>query len=217
MRKKNPGISSQYPKQEVHPLFGIVSAMDLEAEAHWAFQSAQFYLEQTKRALQLPMPPKTEDSKAFLRHVRGFFWELVATFDTVLCWCNQRFELQIKDERNLTWSGIEENKDRAKRHKLEWQSTFKLLANTKYSPWYFEVQQYRNFAHRAHLFSTTWYEENRTGDQNQRKVTLLRPARKDQPPYQDIVDQLSNYLEQMGQVGKILFEKSSSEQGINKK
>lgn len=183
--------------------------MKLDQEAHEAFESAKHHLATIKELVMSPQmieEKRDHHVRLFRRHVRSFFWELVSTFDTILCWANRRYSLGI-NECDVDWSSIKAKAKKGAKDQDDWDKKFALLQSTKNSPWFFEVSQYRNFAHRAHLFAVTEYAEKRNGDtvEYEIKATRLEPAREGQYEYLEIVQQLSGYLEEMRGLGEAIF------------
>ncbi len=192
--------------------------MDLAAHTHFAFCSAVYHLSRVKELLGTPGmqtlwgEDKTLDEHTraerqgevnlFHQHLRAFLWELVATFDTMLQWANQRYDLGIP-EKYVEWSKIQETAKKAKKDQDEWDKKYLLLECAWNSDWYFEVRGYRHFAHRAFLHVQAEIVKESEGDRLQ--IPHLFPVREGQREYVPIQEQLSIYLENMRQLGEAVF------------
>lgn len=84
------------------------------------------------------------DFNKLYHNLRGFFWELCASFDTLLQEINRRFELGIQ-ERDVDWSTASEALSQRPEHK----KFLRKLSKGYNSRWFTEVREYRNFAHRG--------------------------------------------------------------------
>lgn len=188
--------------------------MDLANHTHFAFCNAAYHLSKVKELLDSPgMQTLWEEDKTldvttraerqgevnlFHRHLRAFLWELVAVFDTMLHWANQKYQLGVKEEHLVKFptlplmAGTDQN---------DWDKKYALLESVWNSDWYFEVRAYRNFGHRAFLNVQTAI----AGDHA--LMARLFPVREGQPEYVPIQEHLSAYLENMRQLGSALFTK----------
>jgi len=196
--------------------------MELDELAHAAFMGANYHLEKIKKLINSPgmqtildknidEPTKKKlqnDVYLFHWHLRAFFWEMVATFDTILHWVNQKYKLGLK-EGEVKWVNIHNMVNKFNINQSEWKNKYTLLENAWNSEWYYEVRKYRNFAHRAFLFVQGEYFEEVNYDNSKFKqnTTWLLPVRKDQENCFDIIEQLSHYLEEMRQLGENIFRK----------
>ena len=203
-----------------HRRFRIVPAMPLDTLAHSAFIGAAYHLGRIKKLASSPCMQtmwKDDDSlenatkkrlqadvDQFHWHVRAFFWELVASFDTMLQWVNQRFELSVPEDK-VRWSTIHEKAAEARKDQAEWNKKHALLESAWDSAWYYEIRQYRNFAHRAFIFVNAEYNGNYGKNKPTLKKVWLTPAREGQQEYVDIVLHLLNYLEEISQLGEKIF------------
>jgi hypothetical protein len=149
------------------PFLRITPAHDLKDAALTTFQGARYHLDAVQAALTTPGvqtlwrddPTLTDAERSALTrqlnalhcHIRGFFWELASVFDAILFWANQRFELGLP-ERDVLWSNVA--KEKATIDGPTWARTKAVLKTTWESDWFFEVREYRNFAHRSFLLLT---------------------------------------------------------------
>lgn len=209
---------------QTRPRFRIVPAMDLDDFAHSAFIGAKYHLEKIKEYINRPSiqtmwnqdnsldeaTKKTYASEVnqFHWHVRAFFWELIATYDTILQWANQRYELGLP-EGDVKWAEITRRLDEAKKDQLEWKHKYALLEDAWNSDWFFEVRQYRNFAHRAFMFIQAEYDNYYGKDKPKLKKICLPPARVGQREYVDLATHISEYLDKMSVLGKKIFEQQT--------
>jgi hypothetical protein len=142
-------------------------------------------------------------------HLRAFFWELDATFDTMLQWANQRYKLGVS-EGNMKWEAIK-NKQATGVYELdsEWKEKYQLLDTVWNSAWYFEVRMYRNFAHRTFNFVQHAFVKHTDPERYETTITCLPSARDGQQEYTDIMAQLQKYLDEMRQLGANIFSNIS--------
>lgn len=80
----------------------------------------------------------------FYHNLRAFFWELTASFDTLLQEINRRFSLGI-DESDVRWDTV----SKALSGQRKYKRFLSRLSEGYGSPWFTEVREYRNFAHRG--------------------------------------------------------------------
>jgi len=194
--------------------------MQLDDLVHSAFAGAQFHLEKIKVLLNRPamqtnwiddssLDEATKKTLAFEGnqlhwHIRAFFWELVATFDTLLQWENYRYDLGIQEEK-VIWAEIKKNSNKAKKNHLDWDREYGLLEDAWNSDWFFEVTNYRNFAHRSFIFINAEYN-GFYGKQKPKLITIfLTPARVGQQEYVDIFTCLTGYLKKMQELKERIF------------
>ena len=189
----------------------ILPPMELQKNAWSALWGARHHFEkarelvrspgvatrwQEERSLDTPTRSRLQDElNRFHWQLRAFFWELVATFDTVLHWVNQKLGLSIH-ERDVRWEKV---KDEAKKQNKR-SKELGALKTAYDSEWFFEVGQYRNFAHRAFLFVQGEYD-------TENKLILLwfLPARVGQRNNYDALARMSDYLDQMRKVLETIF------------
>ena len=183
---------------------------ELDKYASLAFGGARFHLKKIKERVNSPAVQtiwsndKNLDETArrklqadiniFHWHLRAYFWELIAAFDTMLQWANQRYKFGLS-EVEVRWKKIPKQ---ARKYQAEWDQKYALLEETWNSSWFYEVRMYRNFAHRAFQFV-----QSDIGDEL--NIICLLPMRVGQQQCQDLREQLSYYLKQMGQLGKKIF------------
>lgn len=125
-----------------------------------------------------------DDINMFNWHLRSFFWELIATFDTLLQWANKKFELGV-NEKDVCWKNIKQNSNDNQTD--DWKRIYQLLKNAWDSDWLFEVNGYRNFAHRNFLNNVSAHAEKKMIH-----FSLL-PVREGQNEFRPINEQLNNY------------------------
>jgi len=210
----------------IHPALTVkLPVVQLDKSAHSAFVGAKYHISKIEEMMHRPGMQsmisdymndadieenlKREmqcDVNIFFWHLRAFFWELVATFDTMLQWANERYGLGIAEEK-VRWETIRQNASRATKDPGEWGNRYASLENVWNSAWYFEVRNYRNFAHRAFLFVESAHREQETNGRVQHELVFahLIPAQKEQP-FLDMREQLLSYLEQMRQLGEAIFK-----------
>jgi hypothetical protein len=130
------------------------------------------------------------DVDEFHRHLRAFFWELVAEFDMLLVTVNHFEGLGIAEER-VSWDEVA----RQAHAQGKWSTRIDTLCRAYCSAWFTEVRAYRNFAHRAPLLVIC-----DVGDGQLNALKLL-PAIQGQA-FTDLRDQLREYLRKMEQLLK---------------
>jgi hypothetical protein len=196
------------PKHKTHKALKIVPAMDLEDLTARAFSGAKYHLNKIRENLHSPtiqtylawksgegLDLATQKQlehfdNEFGWHLRAFFWEMVATFETMQNCAKQRSKKANKDQ-------------------AEWYKKSALLESAWQSEWYFEIEQYRNFAHQAFLFVQCDYSEHKEANAVKYKlnITSLLPAREGQQQCMDILEHLSSYWEKMRDLGANIFRK----------
>ena len=207
-------------KHDYHRLYRIFPPMKLADHTYFAFNGAEYHLSRIKELLDSPgmqtlweedttLDERTRAERQgevnlFHRHLRAFLWELVATFDTMLQWANQRYDLGIP-EKDTKWSEIQKKVKKARKDQAEWDKKYPLLESAWNSDWYFEVRGYRNFAHRAFLNVQAAIVKKPEGDRLQ--IAHLFPVREGQREFAPIQEQLSIYLENIRQLGAAVFSK----------
>src|SRR5262245_46956187 len=72
----------------------ILPPVDLASDAPAALQGAHYHLQQLRRFISDGLPQTAVNPFHF--HLRAFFWELVATFDSMLQWVNQAQQLRFR-------------------------------------------------------------------------------------------------------------------------
>lgn len=196
----------------------IAPVHDLADSALTAFQGARYHLDALKTSLEKPgMQTLWKESSdlsaderrsnqntlnAFHWHLRAFFWELVGAFDATLLWANARFGLG-SPERNVKWGTVRESP--ASINADKWLDKKAVLENAWESDWFFEVREYRNFAHRSFLLIQAEYMPSKSGGLNELHFITLLPARVGQAPVRDLIDHLSEYHERMRELGERIF------------
>jgi hypothetical protein len=128
-----------------------------------------------------------EDVNRFHRHLRAFFWELIAEFDMLLAYVNEIEALGVP-EASVSWSTLAS----AALNLGKWPDTLKRLADVYCSKWFTEVRYYRNFAHRSSLFLQCAYD----GSLSLTHAWLL-PSIEGESPNYDLRQQLSEYFHHM--------------------
>jgi hypothetical protein len=192
----------------------ILPPIELRSNAGSALLGARYHLEEAGRLAQtrgvetlwqqesgLDSETRRQlqhDVNRFHWHVRAFFWELVATYDTLLHWANQMLDLGIS-EHKVSRDEVMAQAEKQGKYSPELQELTKVYE----SEWYFEVRQYRNFAHRAFLFIQGEYDAN-----NKLVLQWLLPAREGQRENYQALLQLDDYLAQMGNLVQRIFRAS---------
>ena len=204
-------------------LLTLVPAMKLEDSVFAALAGAAYHLGRVNTyltdltsikdvLLQGTQRPGSQQEEQRLTnlihwHLRAFLWEMVATFDTLLQWANQRYDLGYEPHQ-VRWDNIERPKKR--NDSDDWRETLRKLKTTNYSSWYTQVCHYRNYAHWSFHFVQMEYSaewtENKEHNQANRRITRvwLTPALEGQLE-SDIRQQLPGYYQEMKKVvGEIL-------------
>lgn len=195
----------------------IVPVMPLDELAHSAFIGAAYHLARIKELIASPCIQTMwkEDTdlddttkreyqtgiNQFHWHMRAFFWELVASFDTMLQWANQKYGLGV-DEHKVEWEKIH---GKASKDQIEWNAKDALLESIWNSEWYYEIRMYRNFSHRGFLFIQSEYDGHYGKSKPTLKLICLIAAREGQQEYVDLLQQLFQYLDHMRQLGEKVF------------
>jgi hypothetical protein len=157
------------PDHKVHPEFMLTTAMKENlrfdvmaairgAAYHFSFVSAAMNNELMRSSLDLEKRANDE-TKAKVQeitnmmhwHIRGFFWELAAAFDTLLQWVNIRYELQIPEKQVRA---LDIGTRKAKKDKEVWKEKLVVIEKAWLSEWCFEVMEYRHSAHRSFSWMT---------------------------------------------------------------
>jgi len=201
-----------------HQNYRLFPAMKLDVLCLIAYKGAEYHLSMVKKLYELPciqMMWKNDDSldpetKKQLRtnvnmfhwHIRAFFWELTAVFDTILNWANQRYSFGL-EERNVTWGNVCDAS--ASNHPQEWDKTQIVLKSAYNSKWFYEVRKYRNFAHRGFLYINSIYDGHFDISEPTLAMVSLTPVREGQRECQEMTEQLSGYLEGMRGLGERVF------------
>ncbi len=203
---------------EEHQHYRLFPAMKLDVHALIAFKGAEYHLWKVRELYRLPciqrmwrndesLDPKIKrqlqtNANMFHWHIRAFFWELTALFDTILNWANQRYGFGF-EERKVTWGNVRDAS--ANSRPSEWAEKQAMLESAYSSDWFYEVRKYRNFAHRGFIFINTTYD----GHFNKAEPTLimlsLPSVREYQRECQDMIEQISEYLERMRELGESVF------------
>jgi len=199
--------------------------MNLDNLSYSALIGAGFHLEKIKEYINLQSiqtilkedssldeaTKKTLASEVsqFHWHIRAFFWELVSSFDVILQWENYRYELGIQ-ENDVKWDRISEKVGKAKKDQLDWNRQYAILEDAWNSDWFFEIRQYRNFAHRAFISINAEYNGFYGKEKPKLKKIFLTPAREGQQEYIDVVTCLLSYLEKMLELRKEIFGQQTS-------
>jgi hypothetical protein len=188
------------------PLFQVCPVMDLREHTVVALEGAAYHLDRIRRllasqALQTNWrnDPNLEVARQralnaqqshFCWHLRAFFWELVATFDTMLQWANRSFDLGLL-ESQVRWSDIQNRSSPTR--PTEWATTRQDLQTLYESELFWEITQYRNFAHRAFTLVHSGLPVEGRGV----AFTFLEPVRQGQRDVQLIESHLTSYLNHM--------------------
>lgn len=187
--------------------------MKLDSFVQSAYQAAKYHLEKIKEIVNSPSMQEfwhedkgvdgsirklhQENIDKFHWHLRAYFWELVAAFETMLQWANQRYELGL-EEKEVVWKNMPK---KAGKDQSEWDNKHKVFESVWESPWFFEVRMYRNFAHRAFLFVQGEFDESESENAPAPKLSTLwlLHVREGQPNI-GLVEQLESYIEKMRQL-----------------
>ena len=195
-----------------HQWYRILDTMDLAENVRVAFSNSVYHLGRVEELLKsrgmqtadladpsLDEPTRRQlqaDVNLFHVYLRGFLWELVATFDTLLQWANERYELGISEDA-VKWTVVKK-KTNAVKHQAEWNKNYLLLESAWESDWYFEARSYRNFAHRG--FGIVMTATRATSDGAVLALAFLLPVRQGQKEFVAIAAQLRSYLESMAEL-----------------
>jgi len=126
-------------------------------------------------------------------HLRSFFWELIATYDTILQWVNSNFEIGL-NESDVNYNNVKKNVSNAKKDVKDCKIVFSKLEVAHETEWFFEVRNYRNFSHRSFLNVQLEIGDDYGKSTPHLIRVSLNPARDGQIGYGDLVTQLTDYL-----------------------
>ena len=200
----------------------LLPVHDLEESALTSFNGAHYHLDALRSLLGKPalqilwkddskISPDEHSSlqaqvNEFHWHIRGFFWELVSAFDAMLHWSNTRFGLQLR-EQDVRWKKVALAS--ATIDADVWAQKKMTLQSAWESNWFFEVRQYRNFAHRSFLILQAEYGPHQDDPHGPHRLKFmwLMPARVGQTPVFDVITHISDYIREMGLIGEKLFHR----------
>lgn len=202
-------------KHTTHRSLTILPMMELKNFAYTSWRGATYHQHKVHQLLNSPglqtmwQEDKGLDTKnqqrmqdqinVFHWHIRAFFWELDAAFDTMLVWCNQKYQLNIA-EKNVTWKEVSTRSSA----QADWLQKLAILQTAYDSEWFYEVRQYRNFAHRAYLFGHSEFDHHYDQSPPTFVGFRLSPAREGQMLI-ELEGQLSNYVKEMRDVLDAVF------------
>jgi hypothetical protein len=203
-----------------HRLHRILPVMDLSEQAKVAFGGAKYHLE---RARALAPRDKRYDefapnSNQFYWELRAFFWEITASYEIILQWANQEFDLRFKGRKladhKVTHEKIVDKETVAHRDTSRWEEVKKTLEDAGNSKWYFEMYAYRNFnIHRAFtllqvaVIMPEPFNANAPIEEGSLLAIQINPAREGQERG-DLFKHLDHYVEEMALLGRRIFEKT---------
>lgn len=193
----------------------IFPSTDLKLEAHVAWEGAKYHMEILNNLSKKPYfllnkwredTHINESQKQYCRaksnsihwHLRSFFWEMFSCFEIILHYSNLRYDLKIPEER-LRWDTISKPSIKANIDQHEWDIKYLLLKDIWDSPWFFEVRQYRHFAHRAYPYVKIAYKDIENDGKIDYEIALINllPCREGQQQSIDLANQLADYLNGM--------------------
>lgn len=151
----------------------VYPSVDLVAHARAALGGAQYHLTQiqkTVRRWQKTPGADKENGNAFHWHLRAFFWELFAAMETT----------------KLALKRIDSHSQIPVKPKLG------ELEQAEQSEWWKEVEEWRNFAHRAFLFVQGLFN----GDDGKLESLFLPPLTASGPQHM-VPDRLKYYMDEM--------------------
>ena len=194
-------------KQEQHPELRRLPLQSGATLARFAIRGAEVHLTAITELLNHNDP---EDAQvhyaspvnnaavvdALLWRTRAFFWELVGAFDMFLQWANEQFRLG-RAEGEVRWGKMPSTSSADNDGWIKMRAVLETAYN---SDWYFEVRNYRNYAHRSIIHVTALVPKNSDPTQ-----VFLPHARVGQSHYEDLRVQLKSYLDQMFLLGQQLF------------
>jgi hypothetical protein len=196
-------------KHDYHECFGITLETDLAKDAARAFNGAKYHLDRAKQ-----MASKGKEGYAQFRHdqfdweIRAFFWELTASYESILQWANREFDLKLQETRVDQKTVLEAL---AHREPARWHKTKMYLEEAGNSAWYFEIKAYRNFnIHRAFtplpfvVRMPEPFDANGTIDKGQIVHHQLYPAREGQE-CTELFSTLARYINEMASLGNRIF------------
>lgn len=209
-------------KNKPHKSFKIHPVIELDSLAKCCLLGAQYHLEkiielhnqfgmQTLNDSDFPIDKQKQESaqikiNQFHWHIRAFFWELVASFDTILQWVNQEYELSLH-EKDVNWCKIKKRNSKNNLFQVDWLKKRSILKKEWHSDWFYEMRLYRNFAHRSFQFIQSEFDSDYGKTPPTLKKTWLSPAREGQSDYVDIISHLTDYLERMRGLPNKIFIK----------
>jgi hypothetical protein len=134
--------------------FRLIEEQDVAEATRYALSAANYHFRGLRHHLKALNDAQLAggefDARArdnfnkFYHYLRAFFWELCASFDTLLQEINRRLELSIS-EREVGWNTVSQ----ALSVKPEYKKFLSKLSRGFNSEWFTEVREYRNFAHRG--------------------------------------------------------------------
>jgi hypothetical protein len=146
----------------------VYSSVDLVTHARAALAGAQYHLDRVQEQVSTWRRTTNSDraNKNILHwHLRAFFWELHATMET-------------------TWGALRSSKSKTTSQCAE-------LERAKNEQWWNEVEEWRNFSHRAFLFVQGEYLPDGT------LSFLFLPRLTRSGPQYHVPDQMVSYLAEM--------------------
>lgn len=204
------------PDHKVHPEFMLTTPMkeNLRFDVMAAIRGAAYHLSLVSAAMSnelmrssLDLEKQANDeAKAKVQeitnmmhwHIRAFFWELAAAFDTLLQWVNVRYELRIPENQVRP---LDIGTRKARKDKEVWKQKLLVIEQAWLSEWCFEVLEYRNSAHRSFNWFTFEHQvfNYKTPEELSRlRRAWLRPAREGQAPSAtDLLPTFERYLKEM--------------------
>lgn len=157
------------------------------ALARVAVEGAENHLTIISDLLKAGEPTNT---KELHWRTRAVFWELIGAWDLFMMWANDKYRLGMQASEVDTYGVFSARKDAP-----GWRLARRVLSEAKASSWYFELREYRNFAHRSFLNMQGMHIQN-TGEH----LTFLLPARVGQD-HIPLVAHLSIYVTSMLKLG----------------
>lgn len=141
--------------------FALPDDQDSVVATQYALGAVKYHLDGIRyhfdRMRSVPVegeePPRRiqQDFNKLHHNLRAFFWELCSAFDTLLQEINRRLALGIP-VAEVYWHKVSlELSERG-----EYKKFLKKLEKEFNSPWFVEVREYRNFAHRGTLLVTAF-------------------------------------------------------------
>jgi hypothetical protein len=207
------------------------NAVTYQSYANAAFRGADFHLNTIESILKHPVMQPSADSTdsidqaiseqarraqdALVWHTRGFFWELIAVFDTVLRWANERYGLGANSYYDFKWKGDKKKPglcDATPQHDpSEWATKKEIIEGIWAEQWFKDVREFRNYAHEGFVSPILEYQCEALGEGKFRPVKFsrisLQNIPKVTPQYAlDLPAQLTDYLTRMGAKARKLFE-----------
>ena len=130
-------------------LFSLVDRLDLIGSTRFAVRASKYHFRKMKETLdearnyEGPSAPEFQElTNTYYFHFRGFFWEMMASWDSLLQAVNQRLALGLPP-RDVALKEILDGL----RKRSDGGALVDVLTKAHGSEWFRQVREYRHFAH----------------------------------------------------------------------